>query len=769
MTVGWDVAGWKKVVGVALILATFSSSHAAVSGTQVAAPVPAAAPMATANEALSAEKIQFESDTYTANFETGLTKARGNVKIKLSGQNMNSDAADIDSSTSLVDASGHVYFTQGPYTMTGERFKIDMKTGYGKYYNVVLKVGKDLKVEATELEKIEPDRFLGKNVKVTSCMDCPESWSVVGTYIDFRNDDFAEIHNALFQVKNIPTIYLPVFIFPTTTRRSSGFLIPQFAGQKDLGFQFVLPYYWVQSDYSDSTIEYRYMSHGGQRIAVEQRTFLSDRTFVSGMGSFIEGFPHSSEARNLPNQRFGYSFSQRYQLTPHLTERFIGEGASDTYYAQDFLTEFPSSSLPSLVNIPSVSYQNYNSIASLQAEIQHDNLIRNEPERGLNKLPEASFEIPSYQLLGDLRGSMAAQFQSYRRFDSIGYDPESGWIREGDRSTLQARLAAPRTFAGMFTWDPSAEIRGDLYHFPSVPADAGEQAYRGRVLFNQTLSTQISHVYSSDGGDLKAIRHSIEPNVRWSYSPHDLTKRHPFFDDPSAPRFDIFDPHSPDISQVALGSLSDEQRLGDHHLLTLGVGTRLVGRYGDGANKRYQEFFSANVEQDINLWKRPESPERFSRLKVSAAAAYSNLQLATELAIDIKSGDTDFTNSLTYVWSVYRIILNQRVVGSGQPTTSTTTIATRDASYGGNFSFRNWGPWSFNVGATYDDLRRMQFKSWHQAVVNQSVGIAYEAPNHCWGFSLDYTRPDPLSKWRQEFKPIIRFSIKEYSGGRSVF
>jgi len=705
--------------------------------------------------AWSSDLIQFQSQTYKTDFDTGITQAVGNVLIEFSGQTLNSDKADIDSKTNEVRAVGNVLFRQGRLSLSGEEFVLNMKTGFGLYKNVVLKMGDDLRIEATELEKIEANRFIGKNVKVTSCSDCPESWSVVGTFIDYKDDDFVEIHNALFQIRNIPVAYIPVFVFPTTAKRKSGFLFPQFANNQDLGFQFLLPYYWVHSEYSDSTLEYMFVSKAGHRAASEIRAIYSNLTALNGRFSILDnsGAEHGSNfLRQQQSRRYGYSLRQSWQLSENVTQRFVGELVSDPYYATDFSNDFSYVGFPSLTNEPSLSYQRDNFFSYIKFSFQQDNLPRLKPEASIHRSPEIGASWPSYQLFDPVRVSTSLNSVRFSRFNTSAVDSSSLWLREGERSTFNLRALAPVNFGGILDWAPSVDLRGDLYRFDdSEILDYSPQAYRIKTVVDQSLSTRYSRVFQIENSTLKAIRHSVEPSLRWSYSSPDLKSNHPFYSSPESPRFDLFDPDSPDLSPVSIGSLSEEQRASEHHLLTLGMGTRFVGRYG--VEKRsYYEFFSAFLAQDINFWIREKSPDRLSNLRLSARGVYAGMVLSTEVTWDWKLlGISNFVNTFSYGWSLYSFSVSQSVQNFAN--------STKEESYGASFSIRRWGPYSVGFSGVYNPSEK--------DILNQAIGFSYESPGKCWSLQLHMSRPNSQKSWQNEWKPAIQFSLREATGGKS--
>jgi hypothetical protein len=262
------------------------------------------------------------------------------------------------------------------------------------------------------------------------------------------------------------------------------------------------------------------------------------------------------------------------------------------------------------------------------------------------------------------------------------------------------------------------------------------------VLIDQSFSTSIWKVYKSDMGNLKAVRHTLSPTVRWSYSPNDALssdpahpgQAHPFFLQAGAPRFDIFDPNS-DAGNVQLGTLSEEQRLGPHHKLAVGLETRLVGRYGE-SSRRYEEFLFASVAQDIDLWH-----HQLNRLEMYASSHYRGFRLDTEMRLAVQDiygradngsttklvskGDANIRSEASYTFSNYTL----GALYKEQPDEKRIGLTT---------GFRNLGPWSFLATLVYDPMAGPAGRG---RIHERDFILGYESASKCWAFSFELVQP----------------------------
>lgn len=681
--------------------------------------------------------FDFTADEYSTNLDTKVTQAKGHVEIHSEDRVVRADEVTFEAQQGRLKARGNVVLTQGKLRIQAESAELNIQNSLGEFFDAQIKVEGGMRIEGKTLKRYSPDRYLVDQGKISSCQDCPQSWSIVGSSMDIQVEEYAEIHHALFQIRDAPVAYFPVFFFPIKTKRQSGVLIPEYLYTQPLGSQIAFPYYWAISPTSDATFDYRYMTNGGHRIGSEFRYLRSGRTFAQGRASIVE----NKNIPGVPDERFGFSFENRWQLTGAWTQRFRGEMASDTLYPTHFEGEFANTRLPTLTNEPSLSWQNNNYFFYSLFRINRNNIPRSSNNVDdiagtIHKIPESGFSMNSQQLAGPVRVSWDIQQTAFLR-KTHQLDVDTGWVRTGNRSTANINFTAPMDVLGGLEWEPQVQLRGDHYLFDAPGIE--KNAQRGRILVDQKLSSTFSRVFQTDGQDLKAIRHSITPTLRWSFSPRDWRSNHPFFDEEGAPRFDLFDPGA-ETAASSLGTFSEEQRLRQHNLLTLGLETRLVGRYGE-TSRRYEEFLGARIERDFDL-----REHTIGKLRVSAFGAYGGGRAATEIALDTKTGDADIRNDAGFEHTAFGVNGYQKVSGRGNDS---------EEVYGFGLTLRFLRPWALSAGIVYDaKLEKLR---------DESYVLSYSSPSDCWFFSFGVSRPVGQSSYN--YAPNIKLVISEGAKG----
>ena len=156
-------------------------------------------------------------------------------------------------------------------------------------------------------------------------------------------DDYALLKNAVFRVKNVPLMFLPIFYYPIQEdNRATGFLMPIYGNSAARGQSLTNQFFWAINRSHDATIEHDWFSKTGQQVGGEYRyvlapgsqgnvrtsfldehlsTINSDGTTspsssnraYSIVGDMSQRLPHYFQARANANYTSSISTTQRYQ------------------------------------------------------------------------------------------------------------------------------------------------------------------------------------------------------------------------------------------------------------------------------------------------------------------------------------------------------------------------------------------------------------------------------------------------------------------------
>ena len=130
-----------------------------------------------------------------------------------------------------------------------------------------------------ELHKIGPKKYRIIRGGFTTCVQPTPRWEMRSGSITLNLDEYAILKNAVFRVKNVPLMFLPVFYYPIQEDdRATGFLMPIYGSTTTQGQSITNQFFWAINRSQDATIEHDWFSKTGQRVGGEYR-------YVGGPGS----------------------------------------------------------------------------------------------------------------------------------------------------------------------------------------------------------------------------------------------------------------------------------------------------------------------------------------------------------------------------------------------------------------------------------------------------------------------------------------------------
>ena len=209
----------------------------------------------------------------------------------------------------------------------------------GKNFYVRLKGDR---VERHSLKNITID-----TVTLTPCRCAdgkPPAWGLRARRVTAKLDDYADIENAVVEVRGIPVLFLPWLRVPL--RRKSGLLLPTFGRRKQTGFSVSQPLYFTFSPASDVTLYLDWLEKRGFRLATNTRLKL---TPLTGWEITAEGLPDRNDTDR--NWRGTVKWRGLTFLTPRLSLLSVGDISSDRRYNTELYQ--PRDKQPDFATTPS--------------------------------------------------------------------------------------------------------------------------------------------------------------------------------------------------------------------------------------------------------------------------------------------------------------------------------------------------------------------------------------------------------------------------------
>jgi LPS-assembly protein len=192
-----------------------------------------------------------------------------------------------------IIASGDLVFVIGETRISAERLEFNTKTKTGTFYQAFGTTVMREKATPGQFGTQEPNAFFWgeelhksgpKQYKIvrggfTACVQPTPRWDVASGSITVNLDDYALLRNAVFRVKGVPMLYLPIFYYPMEEDdRATGFLMPIYGSSRGRGQSLTTPFFWAINRSQDLTISHDWHSKLGQGVTADYR-------YVAGAGS----------------------------------------------------------------------------------------------------------------------------------------------------------------------------------------------------------------------------------------------------------------------------------------------------------------------------------------------------------------------------------------------------------------------------------------------------------------------------------------------------
>jgi LPS-assembly protein len=374
---------------------------------------------------------------------------------------------------------------------------------------------------------------------------------------------YAFMSNVVGKIKTAPFLWLPYMIVPLKTSRQTGFLFPRFSFSGN-GVGFIQPFFWAISRSVDMTVATGWLPGRGPCIEWEGRYSITPRS--QGQVNFFYTYDLSFALKDpasptlpitqLNGNRWGINLTQSQELPFRIDEKIKFTWVGDNFYPFQMPGDVPGAGEVFLPSSVSLSYPS--SIVSAYAALTvYRNLISTDPTLS-NQI--YAFDASTVQdwpslgiamndrLLGGAPVAMGVQFSLhnfYRPSGPFDYDrifsnpisrptafqygqavpfgstflPGVDPIRQALRLSLFPTLYTTWSPTAALTIIPSLQYRGFYYHFPTVSPEVKQDMFRGYLLFQTELGSQIERIYEfPNDKDIPRAKHLIRPKITYSLS-----------------------------------------------------------------------------------------------------------------------------------------------------------------------------------------------------------------------------------------------------------
>jgi LPS-assembly protein len=486
--------------------------------------------------------------------------AKGNVTITKQGKNLSADYVRFDQKNMKAFATGHVIMTAGQDILTGSRMEMDLNAETGTVYNGTIFLQENhFYIKGDTLKKVGKDSYVADKASITSCDGDRPAWKITGRNLKITIEGYGFVKHSALWVRNVPVLYAPFLFFPAKLKRQSGLLPPQFGYSDRKGMQYIQPFYWAINQSSDATFYMDYMARRGEKLGLEYRYVLDERSKGTLMYDFLndrkvdDGVLDSSDKwgyedddvlrpnsnrywfRMKNDQSLPFGFSSRLDIDIVSDQDYLHEfkdgltgfRKTDAYFLKTFGRDLDDYDDPVRTN--SLNLNRIWPAYSLNAELLwYDNVINRrweETDPTLQRLPFIEFD-----------GSKQRIFTSSFYFD---LDSEYTYFYRKDGATghrmdAHPRFYLPYRYKNYFTIEPSIGVRETVWYLDKDEYSPSDKKAHNRQIYDTKLDlfSEIYRTFNVKGKRIEKIRHTIRPQIIWDYVPEQDQDEYPLFDDP---------------------------------------------------------------------------------------------------------------------------------------------------------------------------------------------------------------------------------------------
>jgi len=437
-------------------------------------------------------------------------------------------------------------FKQGEMNTQSDSIAYNLKTQKGITYNTYYQEG-ELYVNAGKLKKTDTNIVYAYRGSFTTCnLDTP--------HFAFRTKKMKIISNKIGvsgpahpEIEGVPIpIYIPFGIYPLSTGRKSGVLVPTFTSSEDFGLGLEgLGYYKVINDYADLTTKASIYTYGGWNVNANSK-YIKRYKYAGNVNISIQ--------RNKTLNRFSTKSQDEFNISSSYMINWSHSRDSKARPGTNFSATVNFGSTRFNREILNNPYQNFNnqlssSIAYSKSWNGKYNLSLNLNHNQNNKthlvnlsLPNASFNVITfypfekketagtpkwYEKIGI---GYSGNFQNRISF----YDTAFSTYKLLDTLQWGAEHSVPITLSlpslGPITIAPSISFQQRWYgqktkrYWDATDSLVKFNTQKGFFMQSNmsmgiNASTRIFGTYQFKKGKVKAIRHEIRPTIGLSYTP----------------------------------------------------------------------------------------------------------------------------------------------------------------------------------------------------------------------------------------------------------
>lgn len=481
---------------------------------------------------------------------------KGDVFIRRSGREMESDSATYNRAEDTVRAAGNVRYRQRNLSLFGNSGYFELGNDKGEVetitdFRLPEKHGRgsaaSMLFESRDHQRIKQGIY-------TTCNTGSDDWYLHSSDIKLDQvEGVGAARNVWVEFKGVPIFYSPYMTFPLNNKRKSGFLAPSFITSSVAGTDVRVPYYFNIAPERDATVTARNISKHGLQLLGEFRYLSPDSHGQLDLG-YLPNDSSANRTRMLVSYRHSGTPAPRWN-----SEVNFGY-VSDKSYFEQLGDTLSVASTTFLERRAEATYRedNWSATGRVQAYQTVDDAVPGS-SRPYQRLPQLLFNanLPQDSSRQGPWGRSAALSGEYVHFDRVD-------SLTAQRIDLQPTASLPYTTDAAYL-TPTLGLRHTQYLLNNKTP--GTVYDTSRTLPSLSLDSGVFFERDADFGE-RRYTHTLEPRLFYLYVPLQNQSNIP-----------VFDSGALDFSFANLfqtNRFSGADRVGDANQVTLALSSRLL-------------------------------------------------------------------------------------------------------------------------------------------------------------------------------------------------
>ncbi|MFO1069865.1 MAG: LPS assembly protein LptD [Geminicoccaceae bacterium] len=287
------------------------------------------------------EPVVLTADELVFDPSRNRTTAVGNVELSRGERRLLADTLTYDEATGKVFAKGNIVLLEATGdAIYGDEMEItgDLKTGVVRGVRAML-------ADGTRLAGVAGQRQDGNLTTVykavySPCQLCPDGkgdpvWQIrADSAVHDQQAQTLTYRNAVLEMFGVPVLFTPWFSHPDpTVKKRSGFLVPTFGSDSELGLTAQIPYFINIAPNRDMTLAPLFTTQAGTVLFAEARDLETfGRTTMRGSITHTDRFETESGEPTGEGPRGHFDGAGRYTVTDNINAGWTGLWTSDKTY-----------------------------------------------------------------------------------------------------------------------------------------------------------------------------------------------------------------------------------------------------------------------------------------------------------------------------------------------------------------------------------------------------------------------------------------------------